>query len=678
MRFAIAMLCGFAVARLPLRLRWDGVRNRSARSAAGLAVAVVVLVLGLGGCKSAEAYREDATATALEIIENKQRAALGEAEDFDVRPAAADLRKRLLLDQGLRASFVASPDTRDVEPIDELSDRGYLTASDDRPAPPWLDRAGEGPMVITLEEALQIGARNSRSYQSQKEQVFFEALDLDLEREAFRTSWAGLLSSEAIRDLGADPDVSGLEHTGELSLRRRFKTGVLMTARLGVDLAQLLTGSESSSLGVFGDASVSIPLLRGSGRFMVTEPLKQAERDVVYAIYALQRFRRSFAVDVASSYFGVLEQLDRVVNAEENYRGLINSARRAQRLADMGRLPEIQVDQAVQDELRARDRWVGALQGYEAQLDRLKLVLGLPTDARIALDRDAFERLTEQTAELIDPTLLEPEERESVAADAPIDLDPPTLEGGGPWEIDPELAIVTAFNHRLDLRTSLGRVDDAQRGIVVAADDLRADLTLLGSMSVGERRGLGGANRDDASLRLDEGRYSGLLTLDLPLERTAERNRYRESWIALEQRVRDAQELEDQIKLDTRSALRTLLQSRESIGIQARSVRLAERRVRSTELFLEQGRAEIRDVLEARESLISARNALTAALVDYRIAELELQRDLGVLEVAADGLWRELTPELLESRLRETRPSSPASPEARPTPEPPFPSETSP
>ena len=549
-------------------------------------------------------------------------------------------------------------------------------------------------MVITLEEALQIGARNSRSYQSQKEQVFFEALDLDLEREAFRTSWAGLLSSEAIRDLGADPDVSGLEHTGELSLRRRFKTGVLMTARLGVDLAQLLTGSESSSLGIFGDASVSIPLLRGSGRFVVTEPLKQAERDVVYAIYALQRFRRSFAVDVASSYFGVLEQLDRVVNAEENYRGLINSARRAQRLADMGRLPEIQVDQAVQDELRARDRWVGALQGYEAQLDRLKLVLGLPTDARIALDRDAFERLTEQTAELVDPTLLEPEEREAVAADAPIDLDPPTLEGGGPWEIDPELAIVTAFNHRLDLRTSLGRVDDAQRGIVVAADDLRADLTLLGSMSVGERRGVGGASRDDASLRLDEGRYSGLLTLDLPLERTAERNRYRESWITLEQRVRDAQELEDQIKLDTRIALRTLLQSRESIGIQARSVRLAERRVRSTELFLEQGRAEIRDVLEARESLISARNALTAALVDYRIAELELQRDLGVLEVAADGLWRELTPDLLGpspetpatpdgASSREALPTPPTNPmhptpEAPSTPEPPAPSETSP
>ena len=48
-----------------------------------------------------------------------------------------------------------------------------------------------------------------------------------------------------------------------------------------------------------------------------------------------------------------------------------------------------------------------------------------------------------------------------------------------------------------------------------------------------------------------------------------------------------------------------------------------------------------RDVLEAQESLLSAQNSLTAALVSYRIAELELQRDMGVLEVDWKGNWRE-------------------------------------
>ena len=50
------------------------------------------------------------------------------------------------------------------------------------------------------------------------------------------------------------------------------------------------------------------------------------------------------------------------------------------------------------------------------------------------------------------------------------------------------------------------------------------------------------------------------------------------------------------------------------------------------------------DILEAEDDLISAKNALTAALVDYRIRELELQRDMGVLDIGADGMWSEFTP----------------------------------
>ena len=50
-------------------------------------------------------------------------------------------------------------------------------------------------------------------------------------------------------------------------------------------------------------------------------------------------------------------------------------------------------------------------------------------------------------------------------------------------------------------------------------------------------------------------------------------------------------------------------------------------------MFLEAGRAEIRDLLESQEDLLSAQNELTAAIISYRVAELELQRDMGVLQV---------------------------------------------
>ncbi len=90
--------------------------------------------------------------------------------------------------------------------------------------------------------------------------------------------------------------------------------------------------------------------------------------------------------------------------------------------------------------------------------------------------------------------------------------------------------------------------------------------------------------------------------------------------------------------------LRSLLEARENFSIQSQAVELASNRVESAELFLQAGRAEMRDVLDAQESLVSAQKALTTALVNYRVSELELQRDMGVLEVDHKGVWSEYRP----------------------------------
>ncbi|MHC4582259.1 MAG: TolC family protein, partial [Planctomycetota bacterium] len=147
----------------------------------------------------------------------------------------------------------------------------------------------------------------------------------------------------------------------------------------------------------------------------------------------------------------------------------------------------------------------------------------------------------------------------------------------------------------------------------------------------------------------DEGRYGSLLTLDLPIERTAERNAYRRSWIDLERATRSVQSLEDQIKLSIRDQLRTLLESRESLKIQAQSVMVAEKRVRMSTVVLEAGRIQILDLLDAQDDLLSAQNRLTAAIINYRTAELDLQKDMGLLQVDANGLWREFSPEVINN-----------------------------
>ncbi|MCD6405726.1 MAG: TolC family protein [Planctomycetes bacterium] len=608
----------------------------------------MALLVAAAGCKSPTAHREDADRRAARIIEEKQIEALGHAEPFTIEKPSDTFRRRLIVEQGL---LVAGPESLGTDQLAEIKhwpEKNYPAAT----PPVDIGKPGENPepVKIGLLDALQIAARNSREYQAQKEQLFEEALDLDLEKENFKGILNGSLDSTVESNHAAGDTETGVDSTGGISWSRLLENGVSIGAALTLDLAKMLTGDRESSFGILADASISIPLMRGAGRHVAAWPLEQAQRDVVYAVYSFERFKRVFAVNIASDYLAVLQQYDELQNAEDNYKRLITSARRARRMADAGRLPEIQVNQTVQDELRARGRWISARERCRNRLDNFKIEIGLPADADVELDRDALEKIGKTLQEAVEtapdaadavPPGGEESAAESLPADAPVVLKEPTREGGGPLEMDTREATQLALENRLDLRTARDEVYDAQRKVVVAAEALKAGFDVVGGLSAGERRSISSADEPNAQLRFERGSYSAGFLADLPWDRDAERNAYRKSFIALERSVRAVQELEDQIKLDVRSALRNLLSSRETIRIQATAVRLAERRVLSTELFLQAGRAEIRDVLEAQEAFVSAQNQLTAALVDYRVAQLELQRDMGLLKVDQGGLWRE-------------------------------------
>ncbi len=348
----------------------------------------------------------------------------------------------------------------------------------------------------------------------------------------------------------------------------------------------------------------------------------------------------------------MLQAQDRVRNAENNYRNQVLARRRQQALAEENRIRQEDVDQARQQELSSRNGWISARQRYENELDSFKILLGLPTDAKLVAERDELQRLSALAKERFSAS---PEEEEQngqpvPASDAPVNLVPPSRNGGGPFEIPEDKAILVALENRLDLKSAKEQVIDAQRQIAVAANALKAGLDLTGSASFGERRSLGSANLPDARLDPTMGFYTAGLKLDLPFERTAERNVYRNSYIGFEQSTRRLQSLEDQIKQDIRLDLRNLLEQRESYRIQLLAQQVAARRVDRTQVFLELGRAGVsaRDVNEAQAALLQAQNSVTSALISYRLSELALQRDMGVLQVNQNGLYKEIDPDELD------------------------------
>ncbi len=598
-------------------------------------------IIALTGCLTPTTYRQQADDVAYDIIKQKQLDALGRPEEFSIERPSDILRRRLLEGQNLAISGGASLGSDKLDAIKHWPDDQYLNGHQQDPNATAITTQ---PIKLTLMDALKIGARNSFDYQNNKEKVFRAALELDLEINEFRSTFTG--QTEALFNTS---DIDSKRNTGtkfdsSADISKKLKSGAKLTSQLSVDLANLLTLGGASSMGLMADATVSIPLLRGSGKHIVTEPLTQAQREVLYAIYDFERFKRTFAVEIAKSYLGVLSQLDQVKNSKENHRSLHLSVLRSKSLAREGRLPEFQVDQAVQEELEARSNWVLASESYKKKLDTFKNLLGLPTDAKIELDRADMEKLVEARKEFIDNSSSQQDTKNtSDLYDSKSDLIPPNRQGAGPLELDEDVAIKLALENRLDLRTSLGKVYDAQRKVVVAADNLGAELTLFGSAKYGGS--VDSATSANAHPEMHKGAYKAILTLDLPLERTAERNLYRDSLISMENSIRSLQSLEDSVKLAIRNRLRALSESRENLKIQAQSVTLADKRVQSSNLLLELGRAQIRDLLEAEKALLKAKNNLTSKVISYRVAELELQQDLGLLQVNNQGLWKEYTPE---------------------------------
>ena len=535
----------------------------------GAAVAALICVALLTGC-SPQSYRESADREVHSIINQKT-------------PAVPHMLEQFSIEQ-----------TRE----DPLESCPTVEMTAETPEPGQEERA----VVLSLEEALEIAARHSRDYQTQKENLFLSALALTLER--YRFAFKPSATAEATydnTDMGDDEQV-GLD-TG-IGYTRLFATGARLSVDLLTTLTRFLTHDPREAANSILDLTITQPLLRGAG-IVVTEPLVQAERDVIYAMREFVRFRRQFFVGVLSDYYGVLRERQVLENERLNYENLVFARDRAEALGEAGQLPEFQVDQTRQQVLRAEDQVENAQQRYQSRLDRFKITLGLPTDTRMELDPAELDRL---------------------GAAGSIELPWPAADG----------AVSLALEHRLDLATAQDRRDDAERKVRVARNDLLPGLDLSAGLTTDTDGGTHPIDFDGNRTDIGVG-----LELDLPLDRRSERNQYRRRLIDLQQRERNFCETRDQVVLGVRDAWRQYNRARNSYQIQKESVALAERRVDSTSMLLEAGRAETRDMLEAREALVSAQNALATALVEFRVARLALARDMGILQVSRTGQLKE-------------------------------------
>lgn len=552
-----------------------------------LAFTTFTAALGwIAGCMTPEKAVREADETAIAAATEVWRSQTGLTNSFDITRPADVLTLRIAL-EAVRQGVTNTVFPR-IEGVSSLIPSNGVT-------------------YLTLEDALRLGARNNRKYQTLKETVYQRALSLDNERYAFDNTFSGFL----LGALTGSPEIDKDYGQGGASASRKFENGAMLAGNMAFDVTKMIR-DDWHSFGWTGDLTASIPLLRGSAREIVREPLTQAERNLAYALLTFERYRQTYALSVAKAYYRVLQYAQTRRNSDDNAKRLDLNWQRAEMMFKAGRMDRIQVDQARTDLLSARQTIITTQQSYEDALDSFKITLGLAPEAPIALDDQELIRLQEQMAAQASsqPDALSDYPREDEAMD---------------------IALV----ERRDLSVTRGDVCDAERGVKVAEDNLRGELAV-------EAKGAYAADRrEHRHSGVDDDTTSSVrLKWSPPWDRRRERNAYRKALITLEQSRRALEEEEDSIKNEVRSGYRNLVAARMLYENKVESYKVAKMRVDAIDLFTQSGRSSMRDTLDAARDLLSAQNALCSAVVEWRTSDLSLRSAMGILQVEQNGAWR--------------------------------------
>lgn len=563
------------------------------------------------------------------LIEDRQRASLGSTSNVDLKDALSPIapNQSAVDSVGRIYSFTPQPLTTDMpeafrgrtdrgdeeqasgdtKPESEAAPQSSDGSDDQSPAAPPAEDSDASVPPFNLRNALAYAVRHARRLQNSKEDLYLAALDLTLERHLWTPQFVASVTSDfddAERESEFDQTLSTIS---DVSLTQRLRYGGELTARvihsLVRDLNERATLGESAQMILEGN----IPLLRGAGH-TAYESRYVAERELIYAVRTFERFRRSFAVEVAAAYFNLQQLKTEIGNTRTSFENRLVDWEKAEFIERMGRSRDVFEAPRAKSILRqAEADLVQAKQRYESALDRFKILMGMPvTDALDVLDQDSD---------------LESKKLDELLVDVNIDQ-----------------AVEVAMSYRLDLLTSADSLDDTRRGLVIAKNAILPDLDFSGQLTANsdpQRRSTTTISSERTSWR------AGLrFRID---DRKTERNAYRAAMIDLRRAQRAHEEFEDTVRADVRRALRRIREQTDIRRIQALNVVENGLRLDAARAQFDLGKRTNQDVVDTENELLTARNNFARAVASYRISILEFRRDTGTLRVTDKGQWQTRT-----------------------------------
>ncbi|HAI14607.1 MAG TPA: hypothetical protein DCM28_23070 [Phycisphaerales bacterium] len=452
---------------------------------------------------------------------------------------------------------------------------------------------------LDLQALLGFAIANSRDYRRQKESLYIEALNLLMEEHL----WGPRFFAEVSASIDGTPESGDYDQAltvvNSFGVTHRLPNGGSISATALVNFVNLLHDASSGS-GEGQDASItleaSIPLLRGAGD-VARESLIQSRRDLIYASRTFERYRREYLLNISTRYYDLIRRQAEIKNRERQLKSFEWLSDRMQALAGAGRQANIEIPRAEQQVLFAKNSLINSQESYDAALDALKLQIGMPMNQALIIK--------------------------------PIELQIPE-----PF-LEPEKAITTAWEYRLDLQTSRDQVDDAGRGVRNARNDLLPDLDIDASLGLNTD-----SNKTNAGVDIEAGDsdYSLGMTFGAPLDRRREKLQLRKDIIERERSWRSYTQQRDQVALEVRQSIRRIQQARFTLSLQQRNIDVSAKRMRGVVLRLRS--LGPRDFIEAQDDLLEAENTRDSALRDLRVSILQYLLSTGQLRVDNSGQWK--------------------------------------
>jgi hypothetical protein len=275
--------------------------------------------------------------------------------------------------------------------------------------PEWLQYLPmneKGEVILDFDRAFDLALLHSTVYQRQREELYLTALDVALERFGFDSQlFAGYNSFLSLRR-GESAINSGLgANGGGISFRKLGITGASYTIGLANSILWNFGNSATQSASSLVNFSIVQPLMRGAGRDRIMESLTQAERDLLGNVRLFERFRQGYFLEITvgraaanslsrgagnflgnptqatfgvGGVLGLLQTQQNILNQEINVKYLEDVVEQFREFQRRDRVDALQVKQTESRLFSAQSNLLQLKTNYQNDLDRFKIVLGLP------------------------------------------------------------------------------------------------------------------------------------------------------------------------------------------------------------------------------------------------------------------------------------------------------------